>query len=220
MAINVSGFGGVVQEVEANTRAARVSLRPDDIGSLGSYRLAVFSGLTTGLAAAAPVFAFRWSDATRLALIRRVTVQAQVVTGFTAQQEIATEVFIARAWSAADTAGTAIVLTGNNNKKQTSMGSSLVGVNDVRVATAAALTAGTRTLDANPVANMAALELAALGTVPRASLNMDWDMTNGVRPQTLVTNEGFIVRNTIAQGAGGTVRWAISVAWDEVAAYS
>ncbi len=211
---SVSGIG---VDVDLTSRAARYTLRPNDIGALGSYRVAVFSGLTTGLAAGAPVFAFRWADATRLALMRFVAVRAQVVTGFTAAQQLSADIVIARSFTVSDTAGTAIVL-GTGNKKRASMGNSLV--TDLRIATAAALTAGTRTLDANPFTSCMTLELAAAATVPRASMAAIVDARDqSDYPIVLVANEGFVVRNLVALGAGGTVAWSVECAWDEVASY-
>jgi len=218
MAIQIIGNGGVIVEVEANHRAMRSVARPNDVGSLGSYRVGASTGLLAGLAANTPIFSVRWGDATRVMVPRFLRVRYAVVTGFTAAQELAFDAIVARAFSASDSAGTAITLSGNQQKKRTSMGASLV--TDMRVAAAVTLTAGTRTLDGQPVLASAKKTLAAAATVQDADFEHTVAFDPGIEwPFVLVTNEGLIVRNTIALGAGGTVRANIEFAWDELASY-
>jgi hypothetical protein len=213
--LQIQGTGGQGLSVDANTGAARTTLYPNDVGSLGSYRTAAFSGLTAGLAANTPIFSFRWGDPTRVAALRYVKLRAVVVTGFTAAQEIAGDCIIARGFTASDSAGTALVFAASNNaKKRTGMGASLV--TDARIAAAVTLTAGTRTLDGNPFLVSMAKTLAAAATVQDASFEVIYDATHSAdHPTIFVQNEGFVCRNVIALGAGGTVRWAVEVAWDE-----
>lgn len=216
MAIQVQGFGGVVQEVESTFRSGRITPKPTEL--LGSFRLASFSGLIAGLAANDPVFSFRWGDATRFALIRFLKIQAAVITGFTAAQEIAFDAILARSFTASDSAGTAITLSGSNQKKRTSLATSLV--TDARIAAAVTLTAGTRTLDSQAFLNVVAKTLAAAATVQDASLSSEYDVRVGeMYPIVLAQNEGFIVRNIIALGAAGTIRLSVQVEWDEVSSY-
>lgn len=216
MPLQLQGFGGVVPEVDAAFRASRVTPRPEQV--LGAFRVAAFSGLTAGLAANTPVFSLRWTDSSNLFLLKYLRVRAAVITGFTAAQELAFDAIAARAFTASDSAGTAITFTGNNAKKRTALATSLVG--DCRIAAAVTLTAGTRTLDANPFMVGVGKTLAAAATVQDAAIESVIDFTDGVDyPLVLAQNEGFLVRNTIAQGAGGTVRWGIEAAWNEVASY-
>lgn len=140
-----------------------------------------------------------------------------MITGFTAAQELAFDASVARAWTVADSAGTQLTITGNNQKKRTSFATT--GMGNISIATAAAVTAGTRTLDANPM-------LTGLGRTPAAaSLNDQGfesvlDLTNGQDyPIILATNEGVVVRNTIALGAGGTVRMLAEMGWNELDSY-
>ena len=218
--IKLTGNGGTDVEVDPNTRALRTTIKPIDVGSLGSYRLAVFSGLTATLAAGATVFSMRWTDATRLMILKYLRVRYAVVTGFTAAQELAFGAFMARSFSSSDSVGTAVVTSSNNAKKRTSMGPTLFAVNDVRVASASAVTAGTRTLDNNPILVGMGKTLAAAATVQDASFESILDLTNSQDyPIILAQNEGLVVQNTILMGAGGTVRIGIECAWDEVASF-
>jgi hypothetical protein len=73
---------GNILEIEAATKAARVVLRPEDYGSLGIYSLAASNGasaMAAGLAAASPIYSFRWGNASNLALVKRVTLSVGAV---------------------------------------------------------------------------------------------------------------------------------------------
>jgi len=99
------------------------------------------------------------------------------------------------------------------------MGSSLLGANDIGVATTAALGAGTKTLEATPMGVM-----VAAGPIT-ASLNgaiilpgtplWDSNSADGEHPLLLVQNEGFAIRS-IAVPATGTWMFAINIDWAEV----
>ena len=214
----IEGYSGTVQEVESTTRAGRVTVQHADPGIYGHYKLAAFSGLTTGMAANATVFAFRWGDATRVCQIERIRVVSAVITGFTAAQEIAIASHVARSWSVSDSGGASITPTTNDAKAKANYPTSLA--TDVRISSAAALTAGTRTLDANPFMVDTGYTLAAAATVQNARLAVEFN-ANGqqAHPIKLVSNEGIVIRSPIAQGAVGTVRWGVEVWWTELAAF-
>src|SRR3954463_1669508 len=121
---------GNILEVEAGTKAARVTLRPEDYGALGIYSLAPSNGasaMAAGLAANSPIFSFRWGNASNLALIKRVTFSAgDGATAFTAG--IAKfDLVAARSFTVNDTGGVAVIPSGNQNKLRTStMGTTLL----------------------------------------------------------------------------------------------
>lgn len=226
MGFKITGNSGVDADVDGTGfRALRTTPRPLDVGSLGSYRMAAFSGLmatiAAGTASAGHVFSFRWSDATRLCILRFLKVRYTVVTGFTAAQELSFDAFVARGYTADHGGGTALTLGGNNQKKRTSHGSSLVtSAASARIASTTALTGSSFTLDANPILVGMGKTLAAAATVQDAAFEDFIDMTDGVdHPFVLAQNEGIVVRNGILMGAAGTVRMGVQIAWDEVAAY-
>lgn len=227
MGLKLTGNSGTDAEVDGTTfRALRVTPRPVEYGALGSYRMAAFSGLMATIAAgtgsAGHVFAFRWSDATRLCLVRLLKINYTVVTGFTAAQELSFDAFVARGYTADHGGGTALTLGGNNQKKRTSMGTSLVTTAaSARIASATALTGSSFTLDANPILVGAGKTLAAAATVQDIAFSELMDMTDGgaEHPIVLAQNEGIVVRNGILMGAGGTVRMGIQFAWEEVSSY-
>lgn len=199
-------------KIDSVYSAGRMSVYPPD--GLGEYRVAEFSGLTTGIAANGEVFQFRWTDAANLCLLRSLQVRMAVITGFTAAQEIGFTASQVATWSADGSGGTAIVPGATNLLKRNNYPQSKVG--SMRISTTAALTAGTKTIYTNPFLAAAAKTLAAAATVQDANLQdgYDWYSTMG-GPIVFQQNEGFVVRNAVAMGAAGTVRWAIQAEWAE-----
>lgn len=220
MAIQIQGSGGVVAEVDGTTfRALRVVVRPTDYGSLGSFAASHLSGtMAAGLAANAEIFQFRWSDATRLALIHGLSIDglAGSATAFTAGFA-KIDALIARAWTVDGSGGTGITMTGNNQKLRTTMGASLVGA--IRGSSTAALTAGTKTLDGAPVG----LSSFSIGTAVsvnyqgRVTLYGDIGSAFHTHPVVLAQNEGMVARATVP--ATGTWQFGASITWSEVVAY-
>jgi hypothetical protein len=219
MAIQMQGNGGTVAEVDGTTyRALRTTIRPTEYGAFGQYRLATTVPLVVTQAANGTVFSFRWGDASRLCVIQDIRLQFMQTAAATATIMPVFSVFQARAWSVSDSAGTALTLTTNSFKKRTTMGTTLV--TDIRKsALAAGLTAGTRTLDADPVLQLA---VNSSITTPNASLYVnDLDLDSGTaHPLIFTQNEGFIVQGpSIVFGAAGTANLLVDVAWAEVAAF-
>lgn len=204
-------------EVEANSRALRVTPRAEDFGTLGVYSEGQTSGLmAAGLAAASPIFAARWGDATRFALIKRVIFSAgNDVTVFTAGTALF-KLFVARSFSVADTGGTSITPVTNENKlRATGMGTTLFS--DIRMSSTATLTAGTRTKDANPIGVLAAGIPAVAGSsilLPNAL----WEVLPGDYPLILAQNEGLVIEATVP--ALGTWKFGVRMNWSEVASYN
>jgi hypothetical protein len=224
MAIQTQGNGGVVMEVDGTTfRAARITPRPVDHGSFGQYSYGGFTGIIpAALAANSEIYQFRWTDATRLCVINKVVISACVsTTFFAAGVPVQIDMVKSTSWSAAGTGGTAISPAALL-KKRTSMGSSLVASGDMRIATTAALGAGTKTLEGVSLAALIAPgpitaslngQIIAPGTVM-----IECDVADGVHPLILVANEGFSIRS-VAVPATGTWSATIQVDWAEVTAY-
>lgn len=214
MAIQVQGNGGVVAEVEAS-RAVRTTLRPLDIGALGSYSLASPSGaMAAALAGASTIFSFRWGSGAALALVRRVLISmASTGTGFTAGSCLF-DMVAARNFTVSDSGQTSLVPAGNAYKKRTSFATS--AATDIRISNTAGITVGTRTLDATPVGMIRETISAALNTrfIQRGVL---WLPDTALAPLILAQNEGFIIRATVP--ATGTWVFDVEVEWDEVASF-
>lgn len=227
MGIQIIGNTGVVQEVDGTTfRAARTTGRPIDHGAFGHYRLAMTSGTMAAAAVAgSELFQFRWTDATRLCMVQKVLISAGANAAATAAGLVNFDLFIARSWSAAGTGGTAATLTGNNQKVRSTMGTTLLG--EARCATTAALGAGTKTLDAQPIGNVfAGIGTGAITTALNLNfidkidlLEIDADMS--IHPIVLTQNEGLVIRTSAAAAmpAGMTWGFSVTVVWCEASNY-
>lgn len=226
MAIQIQGNGGTIAEVDGtNYRAQRVTGRPLDVGAFGHYRLSMASGtIGAALAAGAELFQFRWTDASRLCVIQKVLISAGANVAATAAGLVTLEAAIARSFTAAGTGGTAATITGNNQKTRTSMGTTLLG--EARMATTAALGAGTKTLDTQGVGNAmtgigtgaitAAVQLPIFDKIDL--IEIDADVTQ--HPVVLAQNEGLVIRNG-ATAWPATMTWglAVTVVWAEDDSY-
>ena len=156
---------------------------------------------------------FRWTDGSRLFLPTRIQAGCVITTAFTAAQALDAEAIIARAFTASDTGGTALVPSGDFQKMRSIMGTSLVG--DLRIATTAALGAGTRTLDLLGIGASSFPNTNGLGT---GSALVDlYAFSAYHHPPSLAVNEGLIVRLPTAQGAVGVVKYYIVLEWAEIA---
>ena len=221
MAIIQSGANSTsLMSVDATFAAAHMTLRPPE--QTGSYQIAALSGAVTGVGAGSPVFSMRWAPGTgALCLINNVTISATVTTGFTAQQELEYALFVARGFTVSDAAGTQVIMSGNNQKLRTSMNTSLIASGgDMRISSTVALTAGTRTLDSQPLNANSFMAIAATASSAISNVNIPlFDRYPGEYPIVLANNEGIVVNNLLAMGAAGVVRLVVSVSWTEVATY-
>ena len=219
MPLQIQGNAGVVAEVDANRCQLAVS-RPADVGALGSYSALVSTGtMAAGLAAAAPIFSVRWLDSSgKLMIVKRVSVAVtNAGTAFTAGVGFI-DVAVARAFTASDTGGAAVTLTGNNCKRRTSFGTSLIAGTEMRIATTGTLTAGTRTVDGNAVAGIR-FSVSATASVVMLPMTLLWCPDTGAAeyPLILAQNEGVILRATVP--ATGTWTGDVTVDWMEVASF-
>jgi hypothetical protein len=220
MGIQIIGNGGTVQEVDGTTfRAARTTPRPIDHGAFGHYRVAQTVALVVSQAAAGTLFSIRWGDATRFMVIYKFAMSCKQTAAATATIWPRFQLLIARSFTASDSAGTGLTISGNNMKKRTNMGSSLI--TDIRFATVAAgLTVGTRTLDSQPIMELSTEQTITTPNQQLFSRQMDTDAGDGGHPIVLAQNEGIIVRGpTTVFGVAGTADLMIDLAWAEVAAY-
>lgn len=208
-------------EVELNTKAVRTVIRPDDYGSLGIYNIGMFNGATAMAAqtTAGDVFQWRNGNVSNFIVVKRVLfTMLSGGTGFAAGDTIV-QLFRATSYSANGTGGTQN-LPGAGNKLRTSMGSSLMtsGNNcDIRIGSTAALGAGTKTNDAQPLASLVNGTGTATFTqiVPVNTVLIDQRV--GEHPLVLVQNEGFSIQVTTP--ATGTFFFSVNVDWEELASY-
>jgi hypothetical protein len=213
----ISGFTSAnILEVEANTKAARVTLRAEDYGALGNYSVGANSGImAAGLAANSPIVSFRWADATNLCLIKKIQFSAAAGATAFAAGLANFKWFIARSFSAVDTGGSSFLPSTNFNKLRATMGTTLL--NSLLASQTATLTAGTRTKDTNPFAATIAGVPAVIGQqlVPPGTLI--YERKPGEFPLILVQNEGIILEATVP--ATGVWGFTMNIDWTEIASY-
>lgn len=181
--------------------------------TVSTYAMVVSSGLTTAIAVDSPVLSLRAAAAPYTTIVTALRVTALTATGFASAFNLPLEVMIARGFTASDSGGTAATLTGNEGKTRTSDPTSHLV--DLRVPTTAALTAGTRTLDTNPVL----LVSFAVGTAANVlAANGSTIATAGDQPPiVLAPNEGLIIKTGIVYPATGTLQFRFQLVWSEVA---
>lgn len=187
----------VAMEVDPTMKAGRMSIRP--VESLSWVSVGERSGALTNVAALGAVFSFRNLGVNPI-MVRRVGCGFITTTAFTAAQEVAFGLRVARAFTASDTSGTAIGITGSNGKHRSNLG--ILSSVDCRIAAAAALAAGTKTLDANSLAVIGGYSGAVgQGITPLANNLFNHDPED--YPLILAQNEGFNILNLVAMGSTG-----------------
>lgn len=216
MAIKILGSAGTnTPEVETNTDAMRMVLRPDDYASLGIFSLGATSGImAAGLGASAPIFSFRYSGANTILLKRLVISAGNTATAF-ASGIIEIAAFFARSFTASDTGGNSVLPSGNGNKLRTSM--TATGVTDIRISSTGTLSAGTRTLDAVSFAHLSSGIPATAGSVVILPAVL-FETKLSDYPMCFVNNEGFVIQVTQIP-ATGTWTFSVNVVWEEVTTF-
>lgn len=222
MAIPILSGGGVVI---GGAEEARKPLHVTALAKSGNwYRLSAISGtIGAALAANSELFQFRFLSGVKTwALLHKTKISAAIVAVGTAIGPLGFEIVPARGWSAAGSGGTRIANTGDNMQTETVLPNSQV--NDIGIATTGALTAGTKTLDANGQGNILTGILTGAATVQQtAELMTDRYLLDadgeGGQPLVLANQEGFVIKTTHAGPAALTYVIGVSIVWCEVAAY-
>jgi hypothetical protein len=219
--IQVQGNAGVVTEVDSTHRTIRQSGRPMELGARGAYTLGVVSGImAAGLAANSEIVQMRWTDATRVLLLRSVMLSAGPGTTAFAAGPIEFNMTFARSWSADGTGGNAQVFSTNNtNKKRTDFPLSLFTDTGFRVASTAALGAGTKTLDTNKLSSLSSYVSSVATTAASSPFIIPgtylWQRnTHDEYPILFEQNEGIVIRATVP--ATGTWQFSVIIEWAEI----
>ncbi len=186
-------------------------------GVLGKYLL----GGATGLVAAAvtgELFQFRWPDNLRICAVRKIIVTAAASTLFGAAPAtpLTFDIVKATAWTVQGTGGTVLDTTTGTGRKRTQMPVSLLTAGDCRIATTAALGAGTKTLDSQALATVVGIPVNGSNTMcvmdPTEIVKMEDAELD--YPIVLAGNEGFVLRLTSNPGTG-TLFVSVAVDWVE-----
>lgn len=212
--------------LDTRVRTPRRAANAGTVAKLhGEFRMSVVSGGLTTVAAATTtaghVFSCRNPDATKKMLLRYLAIDFNLTTAFGGAQAMGFDVIAATGYTASHTGGTAIdmgsTLT-NSGKIDTNQSTSMFTANCVRIGSTGALTAGTHTLHASPLAPQCQKWMGAVGAQIQATfLDARDDGDGAVRSGWVFgTDEGFVIRNTILMGAAGVGSLIVSMEWDEV----
>lgn len=203
--------------------AVKTENKPIDMQGLGAYSYGGLSGvIPAALAANSELFQFRWADATRFAAIRKIRISASVsTTFFAAGVPMQLDLIKSSGWTVAGTGGTDITPAALL-KKRTSMPATLLAAGDMRIATTAALGAGTKTLETYSIAAaVAACPITASLNgliIPPGTILWQAEIADGEHPLILAQNEGLSIRS-VAVPATGTWQMSVDIHWAECASY-
>jgi len=224
MAIIEGGTSAELTGVGAEAaKPMHTTAKPLPYGSNGHFSYGGFTGiLPAALSANSEIFQFRWTHATLLAAIHRIRISASVsTTFFAAGVPVQIDLVKASSWSAAGTGGTSVTPAATL-KRRSAMSSTQVATGDIRIATTAALGAGTKTLEANSIATMAAGGPITASLAPQiiapGTVLFEAEVGDAGHHLVLAQNEGVVIRS-VAVPATGTWTAAITIDWAEVGAY-
>lgn len=235
MAVIEGGVSAALAGVGAETaKGLHVAAKPHDYGALGHYRAVLTTGtIAAGMSAQGEILQMRWVDATRFCIIQQVTiVEFRTITTAFAAGRFVFELTRSTSWSADGSGGSAVTVTDPQLQlRPPTMGASLFSTG-FRIATTAALGAGTKTFDTLPMG----WSPGHTGTTPTTSQQFipvvaspvtggggpgvdlyQPDTGNGEHPIVLSQNEGVSVRATVP--ATGTWTASVLVKWAEVTAF-
>jgi hypothetical protein len=179
------------------------------LGGLGAYGVTVSFLSSTTLAAGAPLLSMRYTSAANVFVLSSLKWTAITYTAFGAAQEVSQSLYIARSFSGSDSGGAAFVLSKKNGNMPAMAGFAAA---DMRISTGTALTAGTRTPDTNPIAQLQ-MWSSALGVSQQDDLT--WERIGSVPPM-LHNNEGLVIQNDVLFGATGVVKFRYTLAGYEL----
>lgn len=222
MGIELISDGGLVIAGREEARSPlQVSTEP---GGGAWYRFSGFTGtIGAALAANSELLQFRFLSGTKtFAIIHKVMFDGMgIVAVATAAGPIGFALFPARAWTAAGSGGTRIATSGDNLQMETALPNSQV--NDLGIATTGALTAGTKTKDANAIGQaiggIGTAAVTAYGQTSVVAPQALLDSSGGMMPLVLANQEGFVIQTTHVGPAALTYVAGFTVTWREVAAF-
>jgi hypothetical protein len=198
------------------------------VGVKVEFNLTALSGIVAAsLAADSVLFALRNPSTNTAALrLKRLVAKWRTITGYTASQELSLAAYQVSAFGSPEadyTGGTdvsaAVRILGPDTASKPAQ-STVIAAGNARIATTAGLShAGTPTIASQPFAFDGVNELAAGATVAKGAFDLVWapsdEASDHAKGLVLVPGRGFVIRNPIALGAGGTGRLFVDLSWDE-----
>lgn len=198
------------------------------------FHVSGLSGVVAAsLAADSVLFAFRnpptradGGDNFAAIRLKRLVAKWRTIAGYTASQEVSLGAFQVSAFGATPAdftggtdLGTSVRIFGPDTAPKP-IQATLIQSGNIRIASTAGLShAGTPTVAAQPFAYDGANELAAAATVAKGGFDLVFQPSDeGVdrsKGLVLIPTTGFVIRNPVALGAGGTGRLFVEAYWEE-----
>jgi len=180
------------------------------MGLFNGFRVAAKTGtMAAGLGAAAPIYSARWGSTTKYARVSGFSLSMMSLgTGFAAGSGLF-ELFKVTGFTVEDTDGAAVDLADKAGALQTRLATS--AFSDMRIATTATLTAGTR--DDVPDYPLASVEFGITTAVNTVHLPTTRIWLPDDDPLTLQQDEGLVLQATVP--ATGTWRAIVTPIWSE-----
>lgn len=219
----VGGVSGAVAEVGVSPSIPlHVVIKPLPHGSLGHYRVArrlVPAATTT----AGNLWTLRNPTASGIFLIvKRLQLRIVQNAAPTAAVEDIFNVKVARAYTVADTTGSAsIAPAANMQEMRTTMAGAQAQVRESNAAGGAS--GGTKTVDTDAIATGSVWVSAALASGqsngPSTVLDYYPNVADGEHPLVLAQDEGVLISNTNSFGTASGIAMHVEIYWAEVTAY-
>ena len=190
----------------------------------GGYYRQIFKTGSVGatLAAGAIIAAMQWKPAAETSPggrswrfeLKYFRCYALTVVAFAAAQLVDCYLFKCRGFTGADTGGNQVIPATLDQKIQNRYADSkFVGGGDIRIASTAALSAGTRTPEAQAQLTCCSFWSSAIGIASPEPRVTYFDEHN--IPLTFESGEGFEIQNGTAFGGTGKVQFFFDMAWME-----
>lgn len=226
MSINLGGYSANSKlDVEANTLAAKVVLRPPDWSAYpsapgGSYSRKYITGNLAG-ATSGSLWQFRWTNPALLCAVKRISVN-MVGTSSAAATATPISLFFARLFSVAGTGATAF--SGANSDGKRNRLHEPTALNDMRTAAGTgALGNGTWVLDADALASMYLTWVLPAAGIVDGSYEMFlggklyplFEALPGEAPIVLAAQEGLDI-TMAGTSASNNYTFAVKIEWDEL----
>ena len=215
--VTVAGFSGNVADVGGTTfRALKVSARPSDYASLGSYRKSMSSTTSAVLGSTILMFGFLRTSGSNRCVVNSFTMDGCSVgaTAYSSAGAFDLSASLRRDATALGGAATLGTFTGNNGKLRTSMATS----SGASMAIATGIASITLTGGNGPLTQLAFYS-SIYSTAVAVPIFPKVDMLGGRRDIILLTNECITAEMADQGGAAGSLSYGFTVAWTEVTSY-
>lgn len=222
MGIQIIGNGGTVVGAGEEARKPIHAVNMPFSGNW--YRYSGFTGtIGAALAANSELLQFRFLSGTKsFAVVTKVMFDGLgIVAVATAAGPLGFALFPARAWTAAGSGGTRIAVSADNLQMETAIGGTQI--NDLGIATTGALTAGTKTKDANSqgqaIGGVGTGAVTIYGPTSIVTPQAMFDWRGSGMPLVYANQEGFVIQTTHAGPTALTYVAGFTVEWVEVTSF-